>query len=55
MSENSPKPAENAPEHAPIDALSLRALPIYSTFFLWGFGTGAQQLARLLAPGSRPR
>lgn len=38
-----------APEEQPrLNALSLRALPLYSTFFLWGFGTGAQQLARPL-------
>jgi MFS family permease len=36
----------------PPNALSLRALPIYSTFFLWGFGTGAQQLARPLFAAS---
>jgi len=33
---------------SPLNALSLRAIPLYSTFFLWGFGTGAQQLARPL-------
>lgn len=31
-----------------IDALSLRAIPIYSIFGLWSFGTAAQQLARPL-------
>ncbi len=37
---------------ARVAALSLRALPIYSTFFLWGFGTAAQQLARPLFAAS---
>ena len=32
--------------------LSARGLPIYSTFFLWSFGTGANQLARPLFAAS---
>ena len=29
-----------------------RSLPLYGVFFLWGFGTGAQQLARPLFAAS---
>src|SRR5436309_13176217 len=32
--------------------LSTRGLPIYATFFLWSFGTGANQLARPLFAAS---
>lgn len=32
--------------------LAVRGLPIFSTFFLWGLGTGAQQLARPLFAAS---
>ena len=35
-------------ERPVVEAFSLRALPIYTVFYLWGFGTGAQQLARPL-------
>lgn len=40
--------SQGQPQESRLNALSLRALPLYSTFFLWGFGTGAQQLARPL-------
>jgi MFS family permease len=33
-------------------ALSWQALPLFGTFFLWGLGTGAQQLARPLFASS---
>ena len=33
-------------------ALILRSLPLYAVFFLWGLGTGAQQLARPLFAAS---
>ena len=49
MAEERPETEAPAPT---VDALSLRALPIYSTFFFWGFGTGAQQLARPLFAAS---
>ena len=35
-------------EGSAFSALSWQALPLFGTFFLWGLGTGAQQLARPL-------
>src|SRR5437764_5437489 len=35
-----------------LNLVSARGLPVYSTFFLWSFGTGANQLARPLFAAS---
>ena len=45
--------AEPQPQQgSAFSALSWQALPLFGTFFLWGLGTGAQQLARPLFAAS---